>query len=125
HLDARGHYPELFFGPLSRNWGPPQLGSLLVSPAAYSYDHLNLVIGTPRLQLQALVTQLDDMTDTAGTVNHRYFIAHRLLARPGDHTSIALWEGEVAAGPGRTPEPRVANVLNLALPVAYDPTAQV
>ena len=125
YLDARWHYAELFFGSLSRNWGPPQLGSLFVSPSAYSYDHLNLVIGTPRLQLQALVTQLDDMTDTVGTVNHRYFIAHRLLARPGDHSSIALWEGEVAAGPGRTLEPWFANVLNLGLLVEYDQNVQV
>src|SRR2546421_12660699 len=64
------------------------------------------------------------MTDTAGTVNHRYFIAHRLLARPGDHSSIALWEGEVAAGPGRTLEPWFANVLNLGLLVEYDQNVQ-
>ena len=125
YLDARWRYAELFFGSLSRNWGPPQLGSLLVSPSAYSYDHLHLVVGTPRLQLQALLTQLDDLTDSAGTVNHRYFIAHRLLARPGDHTSLALWEGEVAAGPGRTLEPWFANVLNLGLLVEYDQNVQV
>jgi len=58
-------------------------------------------------------------------VNHRYFIAHRLLARPGDHSSIALWEGEVAAGPGRTLEPWFANVLNLGLLVEYDQNVQV
>ena len=83
YLDAHWRYAELFFGSLDRNWGPPQVASLIVSPSPYSYDHFGLVVGTPRLQLQALVTQLDDGPDTAGILNHRYFITHRLLARPG------------------------------------------
>src|SRR5205823_413550 len=29
YLDARWRYAELFFGSLSRNWGPPQLGLLV------------------------------------------------------------------------------------------------
>ena len=125
YLDAHWRYAELFFGSLDRNWGPPQVASLIVSPSPYSYDHLGLVVGTPRLQLQALVTQLDDGADVAGTLNHRYFFAHRLLARPGDHTSVAVWEGEVAAGPGRTLEPWFANVLNLGLLVEYDQNVSV
>ena len=125
YLDAHWRYAELFFGSLDRNWGPPQVASLIVSPSPYSYDHLGLLVGTPRLQLQALVTQLDDGVDTVGTLNHRYFIAHRLLARPGDHTSVAVWEGEVASGPGRTLEPWFANVLNLGLLVEYDQNVSV
>src|SRR2546428_8479023 len=60
-------------------------------PYTTLFRSLGLVVGTPRVQLQALVTQLDDRGDIAGTLNHRYFFAHRLLARPGDrseeHTS--------------------------------------
>src|SRR5439155_1013840 len=49
----------------------------------------------------------------------------RLLARPGDHTSLALWELEVAPGPGRTLEPCFANLVNLGLLVEYDQNVQV
>jgi len=120
YLDARFRSGELFFGSLDRNWGPPALDGLLVSSSPYSYDHLALVLGTRRLQVQALVTELDDLPDTTGAVNHRYFIAHRLMWRAGKTTTLGLWEGEVAAGPARTLEPWFANVLNLGLLVEYD-----
>jgi len=125
YLDARWRYGGLFFGSLDRNWGPPALEGLLVSSSPYSYDHLALTIGTSRVELQALLTQLDDMDDTSGTANHRYFIAHRLLVRPGSRTTVALWEGNVIAGPARTLEPSFANILNLGLLVEYDQNVAV
>src|SRR5207253_2982206 len=75
-------FGELFFGSLDRNWGPPALEGLIVSPSPYSYDHLALSLGTRRIQLQGIVTELDDLPDTSGALNHRFFIAHRLLWRP-------------------------------------------
>src|SRR5205814_7131065 len=36
YLDAHWRYAELFFGSLDRNWGPPQVASLIVSPSPYS-----------------------------------------------------------------------------------------
>ena len=127
YIDARFRYGEVFFGSLDRNWGPPALDGLLVSSSPYSYDHLGLVLGTRRLQLQAVVTQLDDLADTTGTLNHRYFIAHRLVWRPGAGrgTTLGLWEGEIAAGPARTLEPWLANILNLGLLVEYDRNVSV
>ena len=120
--DVRWKFGEVCFGSLDRNWGPPEVESLIFSSAPYSYDHVTLAIGTRRLQLQAAVTQLDDLPDTSGTPNHRYFIVHRLLWRPGGgtRTTLGLWEGEIAAGPARTLEPWFANVLNLGLLVEYD-----
>ena len=96
------------------------LQGLIVSPSPYGYDHLGFRIGTARMQLQALLTQLDDLPDTSGVANHRYFIVHRLWARFGKRTTIGLWEGNVAAGPERTLEPWLANVLNVGLLVEYD-----
>ena len=127
YIDARFRYGEVFFGSLERNWGPPALDGLLVSSSPYSYDHLGLVLGTRRLQLQAIVTQLDDLADTTGTLDHRYFIAHRLVWRPGAGrgTTLGLWEGEIAAGPARTLEPWLANILNLGLLVEYDRNVSV
>jgi hypothetical protein len=122
YLAARWRFGELAFGALDRNWGPPALQGLIVSSSPYGYDHLALTIGTARVQLQALLTQLDDAPDTSGAANHRYFFVHRLLVRPGKrgHTTRALWDASVAAGPGRTLEPWLVNVLNPGLLVEYD-----
>ena len=125
YLDARWRFGEVFFGSLDRNWGPPALEGLLVSPSPYSYDHLGLVVGTRRLQLQAIVTQLDDQPDTSGALSHRYFVAHRLLWRPSGVTTLGFWEGAIAAGPSRTLEPWLANILNLGLLVEYDRNTKV
>src|SRR3989441_907916 len=81
---------------------------------------LAISLGTRRIQLQGIVTELDDLPDTAGVSNHRFFIAHRLLWRPSVATTLGFWEGEIAAGPDRTLEPWFANILNLGLLVEYD-----
>jgi hypothetical protein len=124
YVDARWRFGELFFGSLDRNWGPPALEGLIVSPSPYSYDHLALSLGTRRIQIQGIVTQLNDMADTSGA-NHRYFLAHRLLWRPSDVTTLGLWEGAIAAGPARTLEPWFANILNVGLLVEYDRNIKV
>ena len=125
YVDARWRFGELFFGSLDRNWGPPALEGMIVSPNPYSYDHLALFLGTRRIQLQGIVTQLDDMADTTPAVNHRYFVAHRLVWRPSDATTLGLWEGAIAAGPARTLEPWFANILNVGLLVEYDRNVKV
>ena len=125
YVDARWRFGELFFGSLDRNWGPPALEGLIVSPSPYSYDHLALSLGTRRIQLQGIVTELDDLRDTAGVSNHRFFIAHRLLWRPSSATTLGFWEGAIAAGPDRTLEPWFANILNLGLLVEYDRNVNV
>lgn len=125
YVDARWRFGDLFFGSLDRNWGPPALEGLIVSPSPYSYDHLALSLGTRRVQLQGIVTQLNDQNDTTGASNHRYFVAHRLLWQPSSTTTLGLWEGEIAAGPSRTLEPWFANILNLGLLVEYDRNVKV
>jgi hypothetical protein len=125
YLDAQWRFGGIFFGSLDRNWGPPMLQGLLLSASPYSYDHLVLALGTSRVQLQGLFTQLDDLPDTIGRPSHRYFVAHRLLVRPSQKTTLALWEGSISAGPGRTLEPWFANILNLALLVEWDQNVSV
>ncbi len=125
YIDARWKFGEVFFGSVDRNWGPPQLEGLIVSPSPYSYDHLALSFGTRRLQLEGMETQLDDGTDATGASNHRFFVAHRLLWRPSDATALGVWEGEIAAGPNRLLEPWFANILNLGLLVEYDRSVSV
>ena len=125
YVDARWRFGELFFGSVDRNWGPPALEGLIVSPSPYSYDHLALSLGTRRIQIQGIVTELDDRADTSGASNHRFFVAHRLLWRPSGVTTLGFWEGAIAAGPARTLEPWFANILNVGLLVEYDRNVKV
>ncbi len=120
YVRAVWRYGEVFFGAVDRNWGPPAAQGLLVSPAPYSYDHLAVTIGTPNVHIEGLLTQLDDLNDTTGTANHRYFVAHRLVIRPPGRTTVVLWEGNVLAGPARQLEPWYANLFTLGLLQQYD-----
>jgi hypothetical protein len=119
YLSGQWRFGELFFGALDRNWGPSPLEGLLLSPAPYSYDQLAVSVGTERIRLEGVLTQLDDFTDTTGTVQQRYLVAHRLILRPGG-TTLVLWEGSVIAGRDRELEPWFANILNLGLLAQYD-----
>ncbi len=120
YVSAQWTYAELFFGIVDRNWGWPATESLLLSAAPYGYDHLALSVGTEAVRFEGVVTQLDDLADTAGTPQHRYWVAHRLVLRPWRATAVTLWEGTLLAGPGRTLEPWFANIFTLGLLAQYD-----
>jgi hypothetical protein len=79
-----------------------------------------LSLGTANVRLEGLLTQLDDLPDTSGALNHRYLVAHRLVLRPRGRMTIALWEGSLLAGPGRQLEPWFANIFTLGLLAQYD-----
>jgi hypothetical protein len=110
YVDARWKFGDVFFGRLDRNWGPPGIQGLLLSANPYGLDHLAFAVGTPKIQLQAMATQLDDL-DSSGTVVHRYMMQHRLLFTPG-RWSVALWEGSVLSGAARSFELWYLNPLN-------------
>ncbi len=120
YVTAQWRYGEIFFGALDRNWGPPALEGLLLSPSPYSYDHFAVALGTAGVRLEGVLTQLDDLPDTSGALNHRYLVAHRLILRPPGRTTIALWEGTLIAGPNRQLEPWFANIFTLGLLAQYD-----
>ncbi len=124
YVSAQWRFGELFFGSVDRNWGPRITEGLLVSPSPYSYDHLAVRLGTEDVSLEGLVTQLDDLPDTSGALNHRYFIAHRFTIRPPGSTTFSLWEGTIVAGPDRQLEPWFANIFTLGIVQQYDQNSQ-
>src|SRR6058998_2918565 len=110
YVDARWKFGELFFGRLDRNWGPPGMQGLLLSANPYGLDHLAFAVGPPKIQLQAIATQLEDR-DSSGVVVHRFMMQHRLLFTPG-RWGLALWEGSVLSGTARSFELWYLNPLN-------------
>ena len=111
-FDSR--YLAVELGKISRNWGPPGLPGLLVSDWPLSYDHLYVRLGPRRLHMNMLVTQLDDALNGRGELARRFFIAHRLEARPWPWLDLAVWQGTVAAGPSRDLEIRYLNPIQPA-----------
>ena len=124
YVSAQWRFGELFFGSVDRNWGPRIADGLLVSPNPYSYDQLDVRIGTEGVYLEGLLTQLDDLPDTTGATEHRYFIAHRFTVRPPGNTTFSLWEGTIVAGVDRQLEPWFANIFTLGLVQQYDQNSQ-
>src|SRR5216684_3175550 len=125
YLSAQWPIGELFFGRLDRNWGPSGIQGLLLSDDPYGLDHLAFALGTARFQLQALATQLNDTTDSAGALVHRYMEQHRVWLRPDDRWTFALWEGSVLSGPNRAFEPWYLNIMNLGLLEQYNTNTNV
>ncbi|HEX4627143.1 MAG TPA: hypothetical protein VH137_00010, partial [Gemmatimonadales bacterium] len=113
YVSAQWKLGEVIFGRLDRNWGPPGIQGLLLSDNPYGLDHFAFSVGSATIQLQAMVTQLDDRHDSSGVV-HRFMMQHRLLLTPG-RWGIALWEGAVLSGPNRAFEPWYLNALNLGI----------
>jgi hypothetical protein len=124
YVSAQWRYGEVFFGRVDRNWGPRFTEGLLVSPSPYGYDHLFVRLGTEGVNLEGIVTQLDDLPDTNGVPNHRYFVAHRFTIKPPWNTTFSLWEGTIVAGPGRQLEPWFANIFSLGILQQYDQNSQ-
>ncbi len=130
YLLASWKYLDLFFGMVDRNWGPPEAEGLLLSTAPYSYDHLFLRIGPPRLRLEFIATELNDLpywaadTGTAVTsqLARRFLSVHRLVVVPSSRLSFSLSEAILYAnenGVSRNWEPWYLNPLNLWLLAQY------
>lgn len=104
YASFRSRFVDLDFGGVSRNWGPRLFPGLLISPTPFSYDHLYLRLGPERVFLHMVIAQLDEMSDSDGMPNKRYWVAHRLSIRPWKTLDLAIWEGTMIAGPSRTLE---------------------
>ncbi|MDP3775389.1 MAG: hypothetical protein Q8Q85_14085, partial [Gemmatimonadales bacterium] len=117
-------YLEVFFGLVPRNWGPPEIEGLILSPSPYPYDHLLVRLGPRRFRLEMLAAQLDNlpMWDSP-FISKRFLSVHRLVAAPSDRLSFSLSEAALYADngePNRNFEPWFLNPLNLWLPVMFN-----
>ena len=86
---------------------------MLLSANPYGLDHVAVSVGSARLHVAAIATQLDDR-DSLGSVVHRFMMQHRLVVAPG-RWSVALWEGSVLAGRDRSFEPWYLNALTAGI----------
>ncbi|HXG46408.1 MAG TPA: hypothetical protein VNO52_02195 [Methylomirabilota bacterium] len=119
YLGAQGRFGELIFGALSRNWGPPGIPGTVISWEPYSYDHLFVRVGVPRLRLEATATELDPM-DIAGQRVRRFWSASRLVASPTRWLTGAVTQGALWSGVGRGGEPWWLNPLKTSATTQSD-----
>jgi hypothetical protein len=117
YVGGQWRFAEVFFGILDRNWGPSGIPGLLLSDNPYDLDHLGVTLGPASVQLQAVVTELDPLTDSTGATVNRFMVQHRLYVHPKGRWTFALWEGGVWSGVGRQAEPWYLNIMNLGLHV--------
>jgi hypothetical protein len=115
YISAQFKYARLYYGEMDQNWGPVGLPGIPVSDYGYPHPRFGLEIGSERFRLSAQASTLEDVTDTAGQVNHRYFFAHRLDAGISRRFRLGLWEAAVLGGPGRSFDARYRNPVTLLL----------
>jgi hypothetical protein len=99
YVDARWRYGEIFIGREGRNSGPTMYDGLLLGNYTYTYDHIWGKIGIPQLNMQALVTRLNDEFYGDTTVQ-RYFSWHRLGSHIGN-VELGVTESIVYGRPGQ------------------------
>jgi hypothetical protein len=99
YVDARWRYGEIFLGRAGRNSGPSMFDGLLLGNYTYSYDHIWGRIGIPQLNMETLVTRLNDQFYGDTTVQ-RYFSWHRLGSHIGP-VELAVIESIVYGRPGQ------------------------
>lgn len=124
YVSAQWPLGELFFGRITRNWGPAPLEGAHLGSAPYSYDHVFARLGVQRLHLATLLARLDDTpsltaADAAsatrrptGPPSQRNLAIHRLAITLGG-LEIAASESYLYSGVGRGLSFRLANPLNL------------
>lgn len=100
YFDARWKYGEIFIGREGRNSGPTMYDGLLLGNYTYSYDHIWGKIGIPQLNMETLVTRLNDEFYGDTTVQ-RYFSWHRLSSHIGT-VELGVTESIVYGRPGQS-----------------------
>jgi hypothetical protein len=112
YLSGQFKYGALTYGQLQRNWGPPGLPGIIVSNVAYERQGLSIELGTRKVRLTAIGSDLRPQRDSLGQVVNRYFFAHRLEAQVTRRLRLAAWESLIIQGVGRTIETPFANPLS-------------
>jgi hypothetical protein len=83
---------------MAREWGPRGVPGIPVSSWGYPVAHFGYNVGTRDLRLRGIVAQLEDVTDTAGQVVHRYQVAERLGFQVTPKLNLAIWQTAIIAG---------------------------
>ncbi len=115
YLSAQFKYFRLFYGQMDQNWGPVAVPGIGLSDYGYPRPAFGLEVGTRRFRLTTQASTLNDVTDSAGIVTHRYFFAHRLALQLSRTFDLALWETVVLAGVDRSFDGRYRNPVSLLL----------
>lgn len=124
YLSAQFEFGELFIGSIDRNWGPTGITGSLVSAESYSYDHFMFQVGSDKIRVQSLLTDLDAFENPPDAEIQRWWITHRLMLRPADWIVIVAKQATLWAGGGRGLELRWLNPLKPSRSTALDePTA--
>jgi hypothetical protein len=84
------------WGEVERNWGPPGVPGLLISPLGYHRPGFGFTLGPGELQFQWRTAPLSAaLPDSTGAAATRWFTLHRLRWRPSADFELALWETSV------------------------------
>ena len=103
---------SIFAGRDEAGWGASRDTGLLFAGGAPAMDLVKLGVGTRRVLLTALHSQLrPGRSDPWGAGVRRFVAAHRLEVLLGRHWDVALSEAVLYGGEGRTFEPGYLNPL--------------
>ncbi len=115
YLSAQFKYGALTYGQLERNWGPVGLPGIPISNVGYERQGLAIELGTRKVKLTALASDLRPQRDSLNQVVNRYFFVHRLGLQLSDRWHVAAWETLILEGVGKTFETPFANPLSPAV----------
>jgi len=116
---------NLFLGRASRNWGPINSYSLILSDYSYSYDHLLFSYKSPsHFKLSVLYAPLDETAgrtfknpDSTIYQVKRYLVGHRLDIKFFQRFQIALTEMATYGGPDQQFELAFMNPMTFYYPL--------
>lgn len=113
YVDVHFEHFNFFLGRMKRNWGAPNIYSLMLSDHAYTYDHMLVSYQNKHLKLSVIFARLED-SPAIGLNNvdepenliyyenaRRYLVGHRLDLNISKNFKIALTEMATYGGPDR------------------------
>jgi hypothetical protein len=110
---AEWRWGALEWGELERNWGPPGVPGLLVSPRGYHRPGIGFALGPEAFRFQWRSALLDPGVDRdTGEAVQRWFSLRRLRWRPSPDLEVAVWEAMITAEANGVDEAR-ANPFGL------------
>jgi Capsule assembly protein Wzi len=115
YVSGQWRWVRLLYGQVERNWGPAGVAGIPLSNAGYGRPEISLALGTDRVWLTAIASDLQATTDSSGQIFRRYFFAHRLDAKLSSRLRLGLWETVVVAGVDREFDGRFRNPVTLLL----------